>query len=231
MCGGLGFYDPDSITASCYLLTTRGYENMPRLLTNRRAASSVETPFGWWVTGGYRWLDEPLTTEYIDSTEVWSNNQWKEHVRLPEPMIGHCMTLVNQSHILITGGYTGKGAVTSSYLYSEETGFTKIEDMKTPRIWHGCSVIKDKVFVDGGGEGGRKTEYLDLTTFTWFTGPELPSSVSGRSKMMGSLLIVDNKIFKLVEQGTVRQWEWVTVGELKKRDLYNKKKDLFNSFV
>ena len=51
MCGGLTFHGPDTITASCYLLTTRGYENMPRPLTNRRGASSVGTPFGWWVTG------------------------------------------------------------------------------------------------------------------------------------------------------------------------------------
>jgi len=238
MCGGLNFYDPDS----CYLLTTRGYENMPRPLTNRRGASSVETPFGWWVTGGYGWLDEPLSTE-LDSTELWSNNQWKEHVRLPEPMIGHCMTLLNQSHILITGGDAGEGALTSSYLYSEEKGFTKIEDMKTPRIWHGCSVINDKMFVAGGAGGGIKTEYLDLTTLTWSPGPELPSpvsgklilpkSVSGRTKIIGSLLMVGNKIFKLVELGTsgLRQWEWVKVGELKKRDLWNKKKNLFNSFV
>ena len=65
------------------------------------------------------------------------------------------MTRVNQSHILITGGGTTpkwNRRSSSSYLYSEETGFTKIEDMKTPRIWHGCSVINDSTVIVAGGQ-------------------------------------------------------------------------------
>ena len=108
-------------------------------------------------------------------------------------MSGHCMTKVNESHILLTGGYgTGSGsgselisASASSYLYSEETGFFKIENMKTPRNDHGCSLINDKVVFVAGGVSfidyknhkvgkGKETEYLNLATLTWSTGPELP---------------------------------------------------------
>ena len=42
----------------------------------------------------------------LATTELWSNNKWEEHVRLPVPLYGHCMTMINQSHILITGGGT-----------------------------------------------------------------------------------------------------------------------------
>jgi len=233
MCGG---YTSHHITSSCYLLTTRGYKDMPPLLTKRQHASSIETPLGWWVTGGYEENEISMKDEIIDTTELWINNQWQEHVRLPEPMEGHCMTRVNQSHILITGGGTTGYRSSSSYLYSEETGFTKIEDMKTRRSGHGCSVIDDNVVFVAGGTGGRDliTEYLDLTTLTWSNGPELPSFPGWDTKMIGSLLLGDNKIFKLVEQQTSseKQWQWVEVGELKnKKDWLNNNRNLFNSFA
>ena len=121
-------------------------------------------------------------------------------MRLPEPLAGHCMTRVNQSHILITGGYKGGDRILiSSYLYSEETGFTKIEDMKTPRAYHGCSAINDNVVFVAGGKA-RETEYLDPTTQTWRVGPELPTS-AGVAMMTGSLLVGSNTIFKLEELG------------------------------
>jgi len=226
MCGGVIYLYS---TSSCYLLSARGYEDMPRMLNQRGSAASIETPLGWWVTGGY-----DLRFTNLDTTELWTNNQWQAHVRLPEPMEGHCMTRVNQSHILLTGGYPDTR--TSSYLYSEETGFTKIEDMKTRRSGHGCSVIDDNVVFVAGGTGGRDliTEYLDLTTLTWSNGPELPSFPGWDTKMIGSLLLGDNKIFKLVEQQTSseKQWQWVEVGELKnKKDWLNNNRNLFNSFA
>ena len=101
---------------------------------------------------GYRYTTPPLALSVIDlqlivtggksfylspshaTTELWSNNQWQGHVRLPVRMSSHCMTWVNQSHILITGGYTEEGDYSAaSYLYSEETGLTRIEDMETKK--------------------------------------------------------------------------------------------------
>ena len=45
MCGG------SKITSSCYLLTNRGYQDIPGLLNKRHHAASILTPQGWWVTG------------------------------------------------------------------------------------------------------------------------------------------------------------------------------------
>ena len=219
--------------SSCYMVTKKGYKEMPGMLNKRYFSASVMTPLGWWVTG-----IPPLALSVIDlqliltggksfylrpayaTTELWSNNQWQEHVRLPVRMNNHCMTWVNQSHILLTGGYTEEGDYSAaSYLYSEETGFTRIEDMKTPRTKHGCSVINDSlVFVAGGfSKWEKRTEYLDLATLTWFAGPELPGFVSS-ARMTGDILVGGKKkIFKLETwgQSSVGQWQWVEVGELK----------------
>merc|ERR1712025_120197 len=151
-----------------------------------------------------------------------------EHVRLPHELgvNGHCMARVNQSHIIITGGATGTRStgriiLSSSYMYSEDGGFTEIEDMKTPRSYHGCSVINETVlFVSGGLYGeGIDTEYLDLTTLTWADGPELPNSTIAYedTEMMEAYVIGKQEVFELEELGLTsdeRKWQWVKVGEL-----------------
>jgi len=213
-------------TSSCYLVTTEGLKDMPGLLKKRANSASIMTPHGWWVTGGYYDYDYgyedsedfSLQTSAI-TTELWSNNQWQEHVRLPVMMSSHCMTWVNQSHILLTGGIIGDDEYSAaSYLYSEETGFTRIADMKTRRSNHGCSLINESlVFVAGGNKGSNRnsTEYLDLATLTWFDGPELPGDV-GYATMTGDILVGGKKkIFKLEKLGlSVGQWQWAEIGEL-----------------
>merc|ERR1719431_16717 len=192
-------------------MTTEGLKDMPRLLTKRTDSTAIMTPHGWWVTGGnggYDSSEEDYWYAY-SSTELWSNNQWQEHVRLPVEMSRHCMTWVNQTHILLTGGsgsdedwdYHSAGA----FLYSEETGFTRIEDMNRPRSNHGCSVVNESVVFLAGGESiprrNKFTEYLDLATLTWFDGPALPGYV-GTASMSGNILVGGSKkIFKLEKLG------------------------------
>jgi len=221
LCGGRTEWSWDN---PCYLLTNSGFKEMPGLLHKRFRPGSVMTEKGWWITGG--WDQE----DYIATTELWSNNEWKEHVRLPHELgvNGHCMARVNQSHIIITGGATRNSTdrilLRSSYMYSEDSGFTKLEDMKTPRTYHGCSVINDTaLFVSGGlyeeGNKGIGTEYLDLTTLTWSDGPELPSIKYEDTVMMGTHIIGSKEVFKLEELGLPsdeRKWQWVKVGELEK---------------
>ena len=123
------------------------------------------------------------------------------------------MVRVNQSHILITGGERA-----TSYLYSEDTGFTRIADMRTPnRRNHGCSLIKDNVVIIAGGwYAGLRTEYLDLTTLTWSEGPETPTLVF-MAQMVGSYLIGHDKIYKLEDPGLPSEGQWVEVRKMKKR--------------
>ena len=48
MCGG---FTVSSVTSSCYLLTSSGYQELPGLSYERGFAASVVTPLGLWVTG------------------------------------------------------------------------------------------------------------------------------------------------------------------------------------
>ena len=171
-----------------------------------------------WYAGGHN------GDHGVDTTELWRNNQWQEHVRLPEPMWGHCMTWVNKSHILLAGGQTGNWEGSgSSYLYSEGAGFTKVENMKRPRAGHGCSgdVNENLVFVAGGyldQQPVKETEYFNLTSLTWSSLPELPVVAGiGTADMVGSATVGEDTIFKLEDLGIAsrKQWQWVEVAKRK----------------
>jgi len=218
MCGGATERGP---TSSCYILTSRGYQDMPGLITWRYNAASEVTPLGLWVTGGY-------DGQVLDTTEIWSNNQSQPHVRLPEGLQGHCLISLNSTHLLLTGGYPSTAA---AYLYSAEDGFTRIEDMKTARYHHGCSVINDSTVIVAGGKGQvdgydgslSSTEYLDLNSLSWVEGPELPETVYQAQilgpeelgpEVGGHLLIGEDKIFQLEEDGLTQTRQWTKVGEI-----------------
>jgi len=218
MCGGWIGGKNYHITSSCYLLTRSGYETMPGLQYKRRDATSVVTPLGLWVTGG---SDED---QYHETTEIWSNNRSMPHVRLPKGMSGsgHCMVSLNKTHILLTGGRKGYHPSSASFIYNEEEGFTRIEDMKTRRKDHGCSIINDSTVLVAGGSGDdgplSSSEYLDLTSLTWSPGPELPQTewsvqMLGPEELGpeigGHLLIVGYDIFKLEEEGLAQTRHWI----------------------
>ena len=175
-----------------------------------------------YIAGGY---DENL--DDLDTTEIWSNNQSQPHVRLPERMFSHCMTTLNKTHVLLTGGKKYSEIFSAAYIYSNKTGFTRIEDMKTARSYHGCSVINDSTVLVVGGRTDSgfilSTEYLDLTSLTWSDGPELPEA-NGQAQMLGPealgpeighLIKGDDEIFKLEEEGLSKTRGLVKVGETK----------------
>merc|ERR1719193_1234348 len=226
MCGGK---TSTGYTSSCYLLTSSGYQEMPGLIHKRQRAASVMTPSGLWVIGGYD------GDQYLDTTEIWNNNQSRPHVRLPMAIYSHCLLSLNKTHSLLTGGTAGFFDSSAAFIYSEGNGFTRIEDMKTPRDDHGCSVINDSTVIVAGGYvrsvysssvEERSTEYLDLVSLTWSDGPELPKDVYHvlEARILGPeelgpdigghLLIGDNKIYKL-EEGLAQTRGWTEVTETK----------------
>jgi len=229
MCGGRS---NRSIISSCYLLTSSGYQDMPGMMDNRDFAATVVTPLGLWVTGGYGVSGHG----FLDTTEIWNNNRSQPHVRLPEDLHSHCLISLNNTHQLLTGGYTGhrgRHATAAAYLYSEEDGFNRIEDMKTARFGHGCSVINDSTVIVAGGNDYysnplSSTEYLNLSSLTWVDGPELPENISSAQilgpeelgpEIGGHLLIGYNRrkdmdyILKLEEEGLTQTRQWTKVRE------------------
>jgi len=221
MCGGST--DGDKVTSSCYLLTSSGCQDMPGLISKRSGAASVVTPLGLWVTGGRD------GDQFLDTTEIWSNNQSQPHVRLPAVLQGHCLTSLNNTHLLLTGGYNDALINTAAaFIYSEEDGFTRIEDMKRARGGHGCSVINDNTVIVASGEvkddrAISRTEYLDLNSLTWTDGPEVPEYVYPAKilgpeelgpEIGGHLLMGKNKIFKLEKDGLTQTRQWTEVREM-----------------
>jgi len=219
MCGGYTDYD---YTSSCHLLTSSGYQDMPGLINKRSDAASVVTPLGLWVTGGYD------GDQILDTTEIWNNNQSQPHVRLPDGRRKHCLVSLNNTHALLTGGYTQSEESAAAFIYSERNGFTRIADMKTTRTGHGCSVINDNTVVVAGGltknyRPTSSTEYLNINSLTWAEGPELPQTV-WQAKILGPeelgpevgghLLIGVKKIFKLEEKGLTQTRQWTEVREM-----------------
>jgi len=226
MCGGM---TSSGYTSSCYLLTSSGYQDMPGLINKRYQAASVVTPSGLWVTGG-----RVAGFHNLDTTELVTNNQSRPHVRLPRSVAAHCLVSINQTHYLLIGGEVGFSASRSAYLYSEDGGFSKIEDLKTTRYNHRCSVINNNTVIVAGDYVSDDSEYYDdydydndydagtssdsellnLTTMTWSTGPELPEDVF-LARMVGNILIGKKKIYKLEEIMEQRkQWRWIEMLEI-----------------
>merc|ERR1719348_275466 len=123
---------------------------------------------------------------------------------------------------------TESGPSSAAYIYSDKTGFYRIEDMKRARFIHGCSVINDsRVLVAGGRSENApelSTEYLDLTSLTWSDGPELPKDVSSAQmlgpevlgpEIGGHLIKGEEKIFKLEKEGLSQEVGWAKVGVMK----------------
>ena len=54
-----------------------------------------------WVTGG-----QSSTTSMSQSTEIYNieKNEWTQGLDLPEPLIGHAATTLEESKVLISGG-------------------------------------------------------------------------------------------------------------------------------
>jgi len=217
MCGG---NTRSGITSSCYLLTRSGYKNMTGLLEKRKFTKFVMTPLGLWVTGGFN------GQQFLDTTEIWSDDQSRPHVRLPKTMSQHCVTALNNTHVLLTGGFTKSGVSSAAYIYSDKTGFTRIEDMKEGRFGHGCSVINDSTVIVASGDFRSSIEYLDLTSLTWSEGPQLSEGVH-KAEMLGPeelgreigghFIIGVRKIFKLEEEGLSQKRVWAEVGDMKYR--------------
>ena len=116
-----------------------------------------------------------------------------------------------------------------AYIYNKVDGFNRIEDMKTARQYHGCSVINDSTVVVAGGDDLYKssTEYLDLNSLKWVNGPELPENdrsaiILGPEELgpeIGGHLLKNNKIYKLEEEGLTQTRQWTKVRNLSGKDL------------
>ena len=100
ICSG---YDDGSTTRDCYLLTSdrqfKKYRN--KLRTAIVEASSLVTKNGeLWVTGGWK-----KANNYLSSTELVTTQSRKRSSSLKKGVYGHCVTRINATMAIVTGGY------------------------------------------------------------------------------------------------------------------------------
>lgn len=76
---------------------------------------------------------------------------------------------MNQTALLVVGGYTKGGAIASVELLDTETGrWQKMADLPKKRYGHSCLLMelqgRDGVLVSGGALTGKEVDFLDLKT-------------------------------------------------------------------
>jgi hypothetical protein len=138
----------------------------------------------------------------LDTVEVLTEKGWEMVTpSLPVTIRGHCSVLLNETTVMVIGGYQSKDRANKSsddisshtfYLNTEreEKGWVKGPSLRVARWHHSCSIVKvpDRgndygILVAGGyGEGLQRlssVEVLDNGSFEWREGPELVT-VSGK---------------------------------------------------
>ena len=162
----------------------------------------------------------------MNTTEIWDNNAWHDHISLPRKLSGHCLLKINSTHVFLAGGEFHSGEFSAdAYLYSEEAGFVKQEDMMWSRGRVSCVLIEEgQVMVASTSSSWKiiQTQIFNLSTLGWSLGPNLPTkreskmfSIDGKIFLIG---LGDNKkIWQLerLELSTMSAWKWVEKGELK----------------
>ena len=122
-----------------------------------------------WITGG---AFHQTSTELVDPTLPFA----LPGPELPLPFDGHCMTKINDSTIVLTGGIGNEGAMLMVDT-TKDFEMTFGPKMKTHRWLHGCAIIEVQneihVIVAGGyDENGvtRSTELWNSKTSEWIQG-------------------------------------------------------------
>ena len=162
-CGGRNSNHCSSATEKCYYLAQDAtfHEATYSLQTKRYLASSVALPNGTFVvTGGIDQNNNRLKT--IEIIDTVNGDVSVPQQTLPEPISRHCSILVNESVILIIGGYRS-GSVSSKTVFFDVQSLksTPGPEMRIARSSFGCATMTSKVIV-AGGWSGRTSEILDL---------------------------------------------------------------------
>ena len=214
-CGGFPFQ------ANCYQLditdSIATWTQLEGLPSPRYATASVETPFGFWVTGGR------AQAAILDETVVYFNSQWQVGPALQQELYSHCVADMDNDNYLFIGGCTKFDcpikSVASYHMKNIQQGEWKDQNpMSEGRYAFGCSKYfditdnKNKIIV-AGGYGTNQHLLKSVEIFSdgvWTQGTDLPEALTGLSMttrnglpiVLGGLNddnVVRDKIYQLVD--------------------------------
>ena len=151
-------------------------QNLTKMSTARKwSSSAVLDDDTLWITGGHDDSAFLLTTEFVraDGSSVPGPD-------LPDEFGRHCVTRVNETHVMLTGGYNIDGAT----VLVDVRDFSMVygPSMSHHRYQHACGTFqhegKPMIIAVGGYEflAVQTSEILDLELGRWVRGPSLPSN-------------------------------------------------------
>jgi hypothetical protein len=177
ICGGLNFSSRERLD-DCFAITDNAIEALVKLTQSRSdAASVVMNGNTLWMTGGVV-LEDTVTksTEFVELTGT------RPGPDLPLEVHGHCLVSLNETTVLLIGGWLAtetRSKATFYYNHDHET-WTEGPSLVSERSGHSCSLFKSPqhghtniVIVTGGFNGNEyltSTEILNLNSNSWASG-------------------------------------------------------------
>ena len=194
MCGGwLAGRECQEYSLATYEWSISSYS----LLNERAEAAGAMLENGSWIIIGGKGIDNSLP---MSSTEIFD---WKRSIFMPslpwsEPVSGHCMEKINNSHIFIAGGEGSLGdELDSTYILNVDSSFWKPLDKRLgyKRSGHVCGIVSEKglkYIIIAGGFELLDTEIIKISTMEFLKGPKLPFEMnwSATFHLNGALFLI-----------------------------------------
>ena len=151
--GGTGRYGESLSSVEVYIFLEGKWIGLPAMNTPRSFMSSVVVGQEVIVSGGDTGDAITDTIEVLNLAE--SPLQWKiSPVKLPVPLSAH-QTVVHRGKLIVIGGHDDNEGRVSNKIFEvllTPPYTTRILSLlPQPRAWHGAELVKDKVFILGGG--------------------------------------------------------------------------------
>merc|ERR1712013_119591 len=195
-CGGSDpniAYSEYPYTNECFSLVNFKWMETKPMLYRRWGAGVVTLPNSTiFVTGGQN--SSGTAKPMLDTTEMFDGTSWTRGPDMPVALTQHCMALLPDGDVLISGGWpNGRlddsaifGETAKTFVYSFKDGIWREKpSMSIQRVYHACAVLNGEVWVGGSGPHGQdyendlvgSTEIYNHQTETWRPGPTLPYTV------------------------------------------------------
>jgi hypothetical protein len=154
----------------------------------RSQASSVEIGGTMVVVGGTTDNSDPTGALEVFDTE---KEKWvlRKDLRLSEPRHSFCAVPVNETTVMVLGGWGGSGSIDSTEFINLATGGHAMgQPMPEPSYGHACLVTEingqSGVLVTGGALTGQRTRFLSLKTQKWSILPKLLFRTDGHKMIL-----------------------------------------------
>ena len=218
VCGGL-LAGQQRATSDCYsysFATGNWIRRSSSLMEPRFHATSVLMPGGprhhFHVFGGTL---RPAQIHRTSEVFIDGNSWWQRSHPLPVSMTGGCAVAVNETHLFMAGGCSGRSGgywCQWAWLLEVLSGrWLRLPDLSIKR-YHtpGCGIVNGVDVVVAGGRTSdgyeNTTEIFSLVSLSWRQGPRLPARLGGVASvtdgptfiLVGGITVIGSLAIKII---------------------------------